>query len=97
MELPCVFAREDAVGASYRGNWAEGTGGGAKDGFGSIPETCDWLTSINEDSEALRVRRLCEGGGEMGLRPEWDFWPRKPPDFAARKELLLVAGAESKA
>jgi hypothetical protein len=71
VELVCVFfAREDAVGASYR---AEGTGGGAKDGFGSVPETCDWLISINEDSEALRVRRMCEEGGEAGLRPEWDF------------------------
>jgi len=66
VELVCVFAREDAVGASYR---AEGTGGAAKDGFGSG----DWLISINEDSDALRVRRLCEEGGEAGLRPEWDF------------------------
>jgi hypothetical protein len=74
VELVCVFAREDAVGASYRGNWVEGTGGGAKDGFGSVPDTCDWLISINEDSEALRVRCLwCEGGGETGLSPEWDF------------------------
>lgn len=70
MELVCVFAREDAVGALYR---AEGTVGGAKEGFGSVPETCDWLISISEDSEALRVRRLCEEGGEAGLRPEWDF------------------------
>jgi len=73
VELVCFFAREDAVGASYRGKLAEGTGGGAKDAFCSVPETCDWLISINEDSEALRVRRLCEGGGETGLRPEWDF------------------------
>jgi len=70
VELVCVFAREDAVGASYRGNCAEGTGGGAKYGFGSMP---DWLISNNEDSEALRVSRWCEGGGEAGLRPEWDF------------------------
>jgi len=69
VELVCVFAREDAVGASYRG----GTGGGTKGGFASLPETCDWLISIKEDSEALRVRRLCEDGGEAGLRPEWDF------------------------
>lgn len=73
MELVCVFAREDAVGASYRANWAEGKGGGTKDGFASVPETCEWLSSIKEDSEALRVRRLCEEGGEAGLRPEWDF------------------------
>jgi len=92
----CFFAREDAVGASYRGNWADDAGG-TNDGLGSMPETCEWPTSINEDSEALRVSRLCEEGGETGLSPEWDFWYRKLPDFAARKELLLVAGAESNA
>ena len=73
MELVCDFAREDAVGASYRPNWAEGRGGGTKDGFASVPEACEWPSSIKEDREALRVRRLCEEGGEAGLRPEWDF------------------------
>jgi hypothetical protein len=92
----CFFAREDAVGASYPGNWADDAGG-ANDGLGSMAGTWEWFTSINDDSEALRVNRLCEEGGEAGLRTEWDFWPRKLPDFAARKELLLVAGAESNA
>ena len=64
VELVCVLAREDAVGASYRGIWDEGPALGTKDG----PRP-DWLKSMSEDSEAWRVRCL-GGGGEAGLRPE---------------------------
>jgi hypothetical protein len=88
------FAREDAVGASYQAKWAEGTGGGAKDGFSSVPETCNWPISINKDSagETL-VRRGREGRLEAGM----GFLTLQTADFAARKELLLVAEAESNA
>ena len=77
VELPCVFAREEAVGAMYPDT------GLAND----APELgpCAGFLSESEGSDAFRDNWR-RGGGDTGLRPECDFCPRSPT-FAVRNEL----------
>lgn len=91
MELVCDLARDAAVGASYLADLIAADAP-AKE---AIPEPVAWdvLASINEDSEALRVRALRCAGGVGGLRPECDFCPRRLPGLGAKRVFVEVEGA----
>lgn len=95
VELVCDLARDAAVGASYLAGLIA-VEGPAKE---AIPEPVAWdvLASINDDSEAFRVRALRCAGGVGGLRPECDFCPRRLQVLGAKRVFVEVEGAAVRA
>jgi hypothetical protein len=72
VELVCDFAREAAVGISYRASLlVDGPAAGGEGVF--EPDAWGWLISMRDDNDALRASFRCVDGGEGGLRPECDF------------------------
>jgi hypothetical protein len=84
-----VFAREAAVCVSYRGFTTDPTG---------APETDAWicLLSVSDDKDAFRASLRCDGG-DGGLRPECDFWPRRLPGLGDKNDEGGAAGADETA
>ena len=80
VEFLCDLARDAAVGASYRESLDP-----PAEGVDPEPDAWDWLASIREDNDALRVSLRVVEGGVGGLRTECDFWLRRLPGFGERK------------